>query len=957
MANEGGYGGGFGPIATGRPMVPMYGMEGLPFANMGPMGMAAQMFLGPQIQQMGAGQGFTMLGNTGMNPYDVMRNQRFTREFNESLRGAAEIDRGNYMRTAQGMAALTNTPWGADQYKAAYAMAGVATAMSPFIAQTPLAEMLDQFGGQRGSATVMASRMMLGSRYQIDPVTGQMGLSASSSQALHKQLYNDLFNNGKLSDMKGVTAGQIGSMYDELGRRGLMEGSPDLRTQLDKMEPEKLRTAAGKRGIKIGADGAQGLSPQDLTMLQEDEGIQQQLRSFSADRVKRSLKSYVGVVATMRDIFGDEGKPNAPVQELLQSLDRLTQGGLGKVDPGRMSTMLRQTHELARQGGLTTDTVLMLQQHAANKIAAQGGDPLLAVQVTQGNMAWGTGYRASGGASQTAWGKNTADQMQQLDLNLRASSVMSEQSNRMGLMLRISKAAGGFQAGSQAEAMANAVQAGETEYEWGGATHRTMTGGGEFLKIMGEARGADGRSLGLSPGTVEQMLRQKTANQQHIFENEGVGRSTRRHQATEYRAFMARQFSAQLAGRSKELGLSEKQIDEAGLLMAEKMSGMSNADFANDATRRKMMAGFLREGLGAAADKVGNLDVMAEDMYGRLTDRIQHNAALKHLGHAQNAHVMMSEESLALGDRNERAAKIAAGTSASMSGMGAGSLFRKLVQGAMDAGEGTDEADIRKVIAKGFGGVVTADIGKELEANYAGLRKNDKELKRAEAELEAIKDAPKGDKLAAAEVARKRREANDRITALQAERKTYSDAMGTLAGRNDLLMDIGGMIDPKTLEDTKKTSEDMRTGESLFNKTASSHAKGKDDTEKRAQYEKERLESQKSPAARLAFIEKYGGKAGPEREQFAKSLKLFEAMEAHGYKYDSDPAKNMEAVSKTVTRMKHAYEGHYDDDDPANPKNKKDEKPVEMHITGTLTMKSPTEAGVDATNKAGTGIA
>ena len=250
--------GDFAPVATGRSFNPAYGMEGLPFAQGGLIGMAAQILLAPYLQQAMGTRGMMPMGLTDQNVYDLLRRQDFTQQYQDVLRRAAESERGNYMRTFRGIAMMTGTPWGAEQRAAAGQLSNLAVSASPLLAEM-MPDFLDQLGGMRGSATVMAQRMMLGSRYRIDPVTGRMGQSADTVAQMSRRIYRDLYENGDLGAMKGVSAGQLGSLYDELTRRGMIAGpqeSINVRTRrvIDDMRreaPDMLLKAAANQKVPI----------------------------------------------------------------------------------------------------------------------------------------------------------------------------------------------------------------------------------------------------------------------------------------------------------------------------------------------------------------------------------------------------------------------------------------------------------------------------------------------------------------------------------------------------------------------------------------------------------------------------------------------------------------------------------------------------------------------------------
>ena len=187
----------------------MSGYEGVPGMNQGGLiGMAMQALVAPQLGSLMGQYGYAPMGvGHDRNTYDVMRNQQFTQAQQEAMRMASELDRDNYLQTFRGVAAMTGTPWGAQQQRASRQLADTATYMSPLLAEM-FPEVLDQMGGMRGSATVMANRMMMGSRYRVDPITGRMGMSAQTVGDLTKQIYQYLYNLDDLANMGGISAGQ-----------------------------------------------------------------------------------------------------------------------------------------------------------------------------------------------------------------------------------------------------------------------------------------------------------------------------------------------------------------------------------------------------------------------------------------------------------------------------------------------------------------------------------------------------------------------------------------------------------------------------------------------------------------------------------------------------------------------------------------------------------------------------
>jgi hypothetical protein len=732
--------GGFAPVASGRQHVPMTGLEGIPFMNQpGLMGIGMQMFVAPQLQKLMGNYGMSPMGlGHDMNIYDVMRNQQFTQAQHAAMAMASESDRSNYMQTFRGMAAIAGTPWGAQQRRAARQLTDTAGALSPMLVEM-FPELMDQMGGMRGSATVMANRMMLGSRYRMDPITGRMGQTAETVGAMSNKIYEDLYNQGDLSAMRGITAGQLGGMYDELTRRGMIMGpqrsirqrTMDALQDYGATDRGGLEAAALKQGVTLPAD-IKDISTEDLDKMRLDPAIADRLRSFDAERVKRSLKGYVDAVGAVRDIFGDAGRPNAPMAELIAALETMTQGGVGKIDPGRLNMMVRTTSELARQSGMTLDAAMAQQQHIAGRAQQLGIDPIHAVAANQGAMAWGGAFRAQGGSAVPAWGRMNADQMQQLDANLRIQAAASEQAQRLAVMMRVRDRVGGFAAGSEAEAMAEAIRSGQTEYMYGNQMKSTLMTGDQFGDIMLNAQGRNGQNLGLDEGTLASMLGQRFTNEEMI-ERYNIGGQVRRQQVQETRQWTGERFSEALAQRLRGAGMdtrdAQRIADRASGRISDRVGRMSQSDFADTTTRNAQMATIIQEELGAAggADFIQQkgltedwFQLSANYSYGYVNRAIR-SGDKAHFRSFQNMQATMNEETGSLATRNAVQARFDAETADALQPLGRGTMLQRAVQYLQDAGE-RGEGDFKGLISKAFGGVDNAEIQAGLEKPLLQVR-------------------------------------------------------------------------------------------------------------------------------------------------------------------------------------------------------------------------------------------
>jgi len=559
---------GYRPLATGYTPHRAFGTQGLPFTQ-GQFGSIVAMATGAKLQRMMGEVGMVPMGlEHDQNVYDRLMRQRFSMMQMQAMQMAAQNDRDEYVKTFRGgLSTFTGTPFGSEQRRAAYSLANAATSMSPVLAEM-MPEFLDQLGGMKGSSAVLAKRMMEAGRYRIDPVSGRMGMTAESVGHMTNRLYSDLYSPETMPSMRGISAGNVGSMIQELQMRGMIAtdaassrfygirgddpryGTMRAIADMRQSSPNDLNRAALATGVNPHKPG--GLTAEDLDKLQLDPRVADKLRSFDVDKIKRSVKSYVNVVSAMRDIFGDMGKPNAPMSELIAGIEALTMGSMSQLDPGRMSMMVRQTYNLAKQTGVTLDNVRMIQEHAANRAGQMGLEPTFAIQATQGGLAFGGAYRAQGHAAHTAWGAMSADQVQQLDTNLRVQAASSNAANRMAVTSRLAESMGGFDPNTDAGRYAAAVRAGATEFSTGsGGLRSVLMSDREFTQMMVGSKSANGMSV-VSEGDVQTMLGQRDTNREYI-ERYGMANTVRRLQGTgELHPFVGHRMQETLAATFRD---------------------------------------------------------------------------------------------------------------------------------------------------------------------------------------------------------------------------------------------------------------------------------------------------------------------------------------------------------------------------------------------------------------------
>lgn len=198
--------------------------------------------------------------------------------------------------------------------------------------------------------------------------------------------------NNRLGEMNGFMAGQVGQVAEQMFQRGMLPqafgslsaakrvelladasnkdpetqkrlaeefGHRDLMTTDTKYAtdtPEEQRKTLAARlpeyKSKIAAVQAaaeSGVSAQEIEKMESYDAV---AGNVDAKRSAAAIKKYTGSLAAVREIFGDNGNPNAPMPALMAALDHLSQGAAGQMDPKKIEASLRSMQHLAKESGI-----------------------------------------------------------------------------------------------------------------------------------------------------------------------------------------------------------------------------------------------------------------------------------------------------------------------------------------------------------------------------------------------------------------------------------------------------------------------------------------------------------------------------------------------------------------------------------------------------------------------------
>lgn len=606
------------------------------------------------------------------NLYDQIRaKHQFQSQFAAMNRGS-QIDRGAYYEMIRGAAMLSGTPFGFREARAAEAFADDASAAAPFLAMMA-PDLFDRMHGRRGSARLMAMGFSSGSRYGLDPVTGQRMMSQASVDRLTANVYDDLYGpTANVGEMRGLTAGRTGQLFDELQRRGLMGGGgrDALVARLGR------ETGLDERGMAAMPDYADRLQKMDAT------------------RVRDRLKSMAGAVSAMQDLFGEMGQPNAPLAQLLNAIEALTQGGLSNMSPERVEQMVRKASNVARSAGASLEALFQLSGAMTGRTDLMGLDRSFATRAAVGGMAFADAHgRNMGGV--TGFGLMGKDQLTMVGAQLTASAAGSQASNRMAAVLRLGDELGviptGADANSDASRLYRAIRAGQDTFvDSAGVTRNTSMTAPELRKLLSGS--------GVDLALADRALLQTTSNQAVIAENEQITGIARRGQArTDIAPLLGQQMA--VAFRSIK-GVSQEALRAAAVDVSDAAFGLNKDELQKVANRDysplvdAAVASLQKRGVNVTPELRSQLEREVRMGYANFDQTVRMNPGTAGYGGGTNVLVAHNRQTLREAAYADQEAAVEAQAQTALSRLGRADFVQRAVDALRDAGPNTNVKDV-----------------------------------------------------------------------------------------------------------------------------------------------------------------------------------------------------------------------------------------------------------------------
>ena len=717
------------PLAPIQPQLQQFGMIGM----LG--GIAGNGYLTSMLEK----NGVLPMGNAGsyMQAYQAREFQKMRHEVGKQVAGQ---DAEGFYRTFRGMAALADVPFNQEQREAAHRLANTVAEYGPMLAMAAPG-LLDAFAGERGSVQAMSAQMMEANRYRVDPTTGRMGYGTEANADLVNNVFENMFAGDNVAKMQGMRAGDMGQLYRRLSGEGLAgpRGSLQDRTLLAlnaARDAGELDAVGTEAGVNVSGNLA-ALSNDELTKLRQNNSVRQRMSDADARQVSDQLQDYVGTLSALREVFGENGNPNAPIPQLINALESLTSGQMHKFDASRLNMMVRDMQSLSQMSGKSVDQILAMNQTAAAQGQQFGLGTTFAPTATNVALQTGMAFQQEGGA--TGFGALDRQGAEQAAMNLFNRGMASEMSNTLGALGRIEEA-GGFAdnpAGDRMRAVMAAARAGESTYiDPVTKTERRMpTKEAEFRSLI-----TDGAVPGMNQSSFNMMLGDRTSNLRFMHYDPELQQAAFNNQFADIERRRARTVGNRL---SSEKALMDSGLDNRGRNFAAQAMGEAATAALADLSPQERQSAKVRN--RAIADalilEAGNHGVelddkqaltMAAGAYGQMENVARGFGFESDTAYGQT----MGKQVSAVRVKRAAQARARAGINQAMSRMGpSGGIMERFFTAVQKQGDRGGEADLDTVMQDMFG--ADMDQAKErLRPELKDVADQNKELNRLEAELE-----------------------------------------------------------------------------------------------------------------------------------------------------------------------------------------------------------------------------
>lgn len=352
-------------------------------------------------------------------------------------------------------------------------------------------------------------------------MAGQMGEAARYFQ--EKGILPASIGNKPLEErLKAISGTELSETDRErLGREVAREDLSDVRNQsktaqrFRALTTEKERSAflddvqdkyqekvedTKKEIDKFAAGDEDAKSAEEISKM---AGLQKLTTNVDSKKGADVLESYTDSLAAIREIFGDNGNPNAPMGQLLAALEGLAGQAQMEVDGKKISSDLMSIQAFAKESGTSMREVFAMKNDAMAQASALGLTEADALRSTKGALAYKAAAKGEGIFETRGRGRANEDEAARYDQQLSLQGQASNVNRGLAAMVAVYESDPDRFRGTELEAAAEAYKKGESTYEFGGekknlAANAAKGGDMETQRIVAESFGEDDYNEGTS---------------------------------------------------------------------------------------------------------------------------------------------------------------------------------------------------------------------------------------------------------------------------------------------------------------------------------------------------------------------------------------------------------------------------------------------------------------------------
>jgi len=677
------------------------------------------------------------------NAYDQIQAQQFYQASQAATQTAAMSDR----RATSGLLdGLTRTFTGnltGDDKNRNFEIASALPQFMPMLTQTLGVDMVDALHGSRGSSAIFGNQLHNLLRTSLDSVSGAVGMSGESAAAVSQGVFEDLFGeNYNPARVSGLSAGQAGLLAKELQLRGqlgtaigglpieerlaalpealpyetfsrIADNLPEIKalgdnaTLKDRMDATDRVRATFKK-MQDNDDPANPITEASLKDEQAMPGGKDLLRTADSSRIIARIEEMSGATKAMQDIFGDAGNPNAPMSQLVEGLNRLTQGNMASLSPAALENAVRKTQAIAKQTGAGIEAMMALADTVGQLAQKLGVDDRHVLEITQQSTLFAAAARNVGHLDSGIRGQPSAERVVAMDSRLRVAATGSVAANQMGAALRLADIMEADGRAPAADSPAGKYLAAIRKKD---RTFDYRTPDSAFLDMFA--------AEGISPGTTREFMINRDANSSRGSKagvTDIVRRSLMPRDAAEkvYGPSLARSLRASTVTAGDQLIKDGKadatslgyMYDGIGKKVTEDIFAMPVDVFNDDEKRQTAIGDIIRRSLtqklgtpeaaDAFIEQSGGLNLLAAVAYSSIDVRAQEDSVA---ATAPGAYLVYGDHVAAASKKAEQQVIVDTMMSRAMASVGSSSPLRRIADVMQKMGPGGLNAEALEEIA------------------------------------------------------------------------------------------------------------------------------------------------------------------------------------------------------------------------------------------------------------------